>query len=121
MTNGSEWMPRIAIALAGSIVLAGCAGNGEGLDDNGQPISGGPIPLAPTFESLQQNVFTPICMECHIGANAPMSLRLDAANSYALLVNFPSMEVPALDRIEPGNPDASYLVQKIEGRAAFGG
>jgi hypothetical protein len=38
-----------------------------------------------------------------------------------MLVNVPSTEVPSLMRIEPGNPDESYLVQKIEGTASVGG
>jgi hypothetical protein len=40
--------------------------------------------------------------------------------SYLGLVNTPSLEVGSLDRVEPGNPNASYLVQKIEGTAAVG-
>jgi hypothetical protein len=38
-----------------------------------------------------------------------------------LLVNAPSTEVPALMRVAPGNPDASYLIQKLEGTAPVGG
>lgn len=56
-----------------------------------------------------------------MGAGAPTGLRLDAGNSYALLVNVPSTQVPALLRVKPGDPDNSYLVQKIDGRAAVGG
>ena len=37
-----------------------------------------------------------------------------------MLVNVPSTEVPSILRVEPGNPDDSYLVQKIEGTAAVG-
>jgi hypothetical protein len=36
------------------------------------------------------------------------------ANSYAALVNVASLQV-ALDRVEPGNPDDSYLIRKLEG------
>ena len=32
-----------------------------------------------------------------------------------------SAEVPGLLRVNPGNPDQSYLVQKIQGNAAVGG
>jgi hypothetical protein len=97
---------------------AGCAGNGEGLDQNGQPItpggggSGGPVTA--DLQSIQDNVFTPICSKCHIGASAPEGLQLDAAHSYNLLVGVPSAERPDLLRVNPGNPDASYMVQKIE-------
>ena len=100
-------------------LVACTAGNGEGLDQNGQPIPINP-PVASDFQEIQDTIFTPICTACHIGANAPQGMRLDAANSYAMIVGVPSNEVPALMRINPGNPDASYLVQKIQGNAAQG-
>jgi hypothetical protein len=84
------------------------------LDEN----SGGT--LQPTFQSIQDNVFTPVCTGCHAGASAPLGLRLDEGSSYALLVNTSSVEVPSLRRVQPGNPDASYLIQKLEGTAAVG-
>jgi len=99
------------------LVLAGCAGNGEGLDENGRPDAGGPPPLTADFDSIQQNVFTPICTNCHAGAAAPLGLRLEAGVSYAQLVGVPSVEAPEVLRVAPGDPDASYLVHKIEGRA----
>ena len=35
-------------------------------------------PLTANFDSLQANVFEPLCEHCHSGANAPAGLRLDA-------------------------------------------
>ena len=105
--------------------LAGCAGDGTGLDANGRPLDGdgggGSDTLQPTFQSIQEQVFTPICTACHAGAAAPLGLRLEEGASYALLVNAPSVEVPALLRVQPGDPDASYLIQKLEGTAEVGG
>lgn len=112
---------RRALLVAISGALLGCAGDGEGLDENGRPLDSGPLPLAPTFASIQQNVFTPTCTRCHAGASAPTGLRLDEASSYAMLVNVASVEVPSLRRVRPGDPDLSYLIQKLEGRAAVGG
>jgi hypothetical protein len=106
-----------------AILLAGCAGNGQGLDANGQPLqpgSSGSGPLTADFDSIQEHVFTPICTVCHIGAGAPHGLRLDAANSYNLLVGVPSDEVPSVLRVKPGDPSNSYLIQKLEGHAAVG-
>src|SRR5262249_27706531 len=77
--------------------------------------------LTPDLQSIQDHVFTPICTVCHSGATAPLGFRLDAASAYAMLVNAPSVEVPSLRRVSPGNPDASYLIQKLEGHAAVGG
>jgi hypothetical protein len=105
-----------------SFWLAGCAGNGAGLDDNGRPLTGtsGSTPLSSDFDSLQENIFTPICSVCHVGGSAPQGLRLDAANSFNLLVGIPSTEVPTLLRVKPGDPDNSYIIQKLEGHAAVG-
>lgn len=108
-------------ALCTTCALAACAGNGDGLDPNGRPLdedTGGT--LQPTFQSIQDNVFTPMCTGCHAGAGAPVGLRLNEGSSYALLVNASSGEVPTLLRVQPGNPDASYLIQKLEGTAAVG-
>jgi hypothetical protein len=105
--------------------LCACSGSGVGLDSNGQPLtsssSGGTVPLAATFEAIQDNVFTPICSVCHIGATAPEGLMLDAAHSYNLLVGVPSTEVPTILRVSPGDPTDSYIIQKLEGHAAVGG
>ena len=41
---------------------------------------------------------------------------LDSANnSFLDLVGVSSSELPSVLRVDPGNPDNSYLVQKIEG------
>ncbi|MEP7246200.1 MAG: Ig-like domain-containing protein [Gammaproteobacteria bacterium] len=112
--------PRL-IALFITAALTACgAGDGSGLDSNGRPINeGGGTPPAgqSDFQQIQNTIFTPICTACHIGAGAPQGLRLDAANSFALLVSTPSSESPGTLRVKPGDPGNSYLVQKIEGRA----
>jgi hypothetical protein len=106
-----SWAALLLIGCA-----AGCAGNGVGLDQNGQPIgAGGGGPITADFQSIQNNVFTPICSLCHIGAGAPEGLQLDAAHSYNLLVGVPSNEQPSLLRVKPGDPNNSYMVHKIEG------
>src|ERR1700760_649958 len=113
---------RSGIALC-AIIISACAGNGQGLDANGRPLAPGgdtTLPLSDDFESLQENIFTPICSVCHVGASAPQGLRLDAGNSYNLLVGVPSTEVPSILRVKPGDPDNSYIIQKLEGHAAVG-
>jgi hypothetical protein len=111
-----------AALLLLSAALAGCAGNGDGLDANGQPpgsggsgSGGGSGGISADFQSIQDNVFTPICTQCHIGTSAPEGLQLDSAHSYQLLVGVPSNEKPSLQRIKPGDPDNSYMLQKLEG------
>lgn len=103
--------------------LAGCeAGSGEGLGVGGRPLGeGGEVPLAATLEAIQVHVFDAACTVCHAGAAAPLGLRLDAANSFTNLVGVHSRQNGALFRVEPGDPDASYLVRKLEGTASEGG
>ena len=122
-------------AAAGLLIplLAACSGSGAGLDQNGNPLgsssggssssSGGSSSssgASADFQAIQDNVFTPICAQCHAGAGAPEGMQLSAGVSYGMIVNVPSQEQPSLLRIKPGDPDNSYLVQKIEGRAAVG-
>jgi hypothetical protein len=127
MLPASFYRHRCRILALGLLCgwLCACSGSGVGLDSNGQPLSssssGGPVPLAATFDAIQANVFTPICSVCHIGATAPEGLMLDAAHSYNLLVDHPSTEVPSILRVAPGDPTNSYIIQKLEGHAAVGG
>ena len=114
-------LPHALAACA--VLVAACAGDGVGLDQAGRPLPPGGAPsgaLTADFASIQEHVLTPICTVCHAGASAPEGLRLDAANSYALLVGVPSTEVPSILRAKPGDPDNSYLVQKLEGHASVG-
>lgn len=113
------WTTTLAV-----VGLCACAGNGEGLDAGGRPLSegsGDSATLSATFNSIQANVFSPVCTACHAGASAPLGLRLDEANSYSLLVGVPSTEVPSILRVKPGDPNNSYIIQKLEGHAAVGG
>jgi Bacterial Ig-like domain len=119
-SNGSRRLARVCRALTRCATLVACAvaaascGSGDGFS------GGSSGPLAPTFSSIQVNVFNPICITCHSGASAPHGLRLDGNNSYALLVGVPSDEEPSILRVKPNDPDGSYLVQKIQGTAASG-
>ena len=81
-----------------------------------------PPTFGPNFSEIQSNVFTPTCAVsgCHRGSGAPQGLLLDATNSYALLVNVASSEVPSILRVAPGKPNGSYLIQKLEGSASVG-
>jgi hypothetical protein len=121
-----------AALLAGvaAVAAGGCSGNGAGLNSNGQPIgsssgsgsgSGTTGPFTADFESIQENVFTPICSPCHSGANAPHGLMLDAAHSYNDLVGVPSVEVPTFDRVKAGDPDNSYIILKLENSPLISG
>lgn len=120
-----------------ALVIAGCnAGNGEGLDNNGQVIAPnqpdtpvepptGPPPddgsIRPTLASIQENVFTPICVQCHAGSNAPVGLRLDdLETSQNNLINIDSSNNPSFRRVLPLDADNSFLYLKISGAPIAG-
>jgi hypothetical protein len=103
---------RAGFAAIGTVVvLAGCSGGGSGMSTaSGSP----PGMLTADFNSIQANIFTPICSGCHSGADAAANLQLDAAHSYNDLVNVPSSEEPLVDRVKPGDPANSYLVIHLQ-------
>ena len=65
-------------------------------------------------------MFTPTCAGCHGGAAPSAGLNLEAASSYASLVGIASSQDGAQQLVNPGNPNASYLISKLEGTAATG-
>ncbi|RMF57487.1 MAG: hypothetical protein D6748_11040 [Calditrichaeota bacterium] len=77
--------------------------------------------FAPTLSNIQSFIFTPVCTECHSGAGAPRGLQLTEGNSYGLLVNVRADEKPEFFRVEPFNPDDSYLIKKVEGTPDISG
>jgi len=111
-----KFRDRFVLPVAAVLITACDGGNGDGGISMPPP-----VPDA-VFSDIQANVFTTTCATsgCHAGAGAPQGLLLDEANSYMLLVGVQSGEVPALLRVNPGDPDNSYLVQKLEGTAASG-
>jgi hypothetical protein len=80
--------------------------------------------MQPTLQSIQDSVFTPVCTGCHTGPQGnPLPAGLDLTSlsaSFMALVDVPSTQNGALDLVEPGDPDASYLIRKLEGTAAVG-
>lgn len=90
----------------------------------GDPTTGGassstgmPEPLEPTFTNVKEAVITPYC-SCHNaapldGLNGGLDLRLETA--YATIVDKPSIDLPAIKQIAPGDPDMSYFYMKITG------
>src|SRR5688572_2369330 len=80
-----------------------------------------PVVTAVDYVTDIQPIFSSRCIGCHNETGAPHGLILDAEHSYDLLVNVASEEVPSLERVKPGDPNKSYLVQKVEGTAAVGG
>lgn len=83
-----------------------------------------PSPPAATLTQLQSSVFSPRCSSCHNGQgnSLPGSMNLSSASAtFASLVGVPSVEQATVVRVAANNPDASYLVRKIEGAPSITG
>jgi hypothetical protein len=78
------------------------------------PPAGGP---AFTFTRIQAEIFTPTCAKagCHAASAASGGMVLEAGRAYGEIVNRPSTEQGTLRRIEPGDPERSYLIKKLRG------
>ncbi len=79
-------------------------------------------PSNDTLTAIQANVFNVSCAlsGCHTGSSPAAGMNLSEGNAFTNIVGVASTEVPSLQRIEPGNPDDSYLIQKVSGTAAVG-
>lgn len=76
-----------------------------------------PIPTQATLQQIQDTIFTPHCAigTCHDSGSATQNLDLSAGASYRQLVNVPSVDATALLRVDPGQPDDSFLLIKVQG------
>ncbi|MEE9271197.1 MAG: hypothetical protein V3V49_13165 [Candidatus Krumholzibacteria bacterium] len=101
---------RVSIPLLVAVAFAwGC--------EHAPPFEAAGGPTTATFASIQANIFSRSCAitQCHIGSSAPLGLDLSDGRAFGNLVKVRSAQVPALFRVDPGAPDSSYLVLKVEG------
>jgi hypothetical protein len=74
-----------------------------------------------SFKNNVQPFISASCIVCHQGSNPPGGLSLEPTVAYNELVNVPSTE-SNLILVEPGAPDKSYLISKLNGtQTAAGG
>ena len=106
------WLTLTLAYIAMTVTLACQQEQSPTEPGNGQTIT-------PTFSSIQDNIFTPKCVNagCHNPTPGPMSLQKGVA--YENLVNKPSAW--GMPRVEPGNADNSALYLKLIGDARVGG
>jgi hypothetical protein len=119
-------MQRILLALlfaTATIGLTAC-------DEKLSKIAGPTPSLEPTFSSIQHDIFEAPdatgrknCTACHssIGRTPSGGLTLDHDVAYDNIVRVASNRKAGAVRIVPGDPDNSYLVQKIEGAPGIAG
>jgi hypothetical protein len=112
----SRAVPAGVAALA-MLALVGAAGCGGAVRSPTEPAGGGVGAQAFTFTQIQAGIFTPSCAKsgCHASSAAAGGLVLEAGQSYGQIVGRPAQEQPQLDYVRPGNPEASYLLEKLRG------
>jgi hypothetical protein len=138
----------VQLLVAGLLAVClatGCEpGNGQGLDENGNPISlddggddgggggddgggggddggGGGTSGNPnaTLDWVQLNVFGGVCSLCHVGG-AFFGVNWNSEEETCKNVYKESGENDELYEIEPFNPDRSYVIWKVEGQGPNG-
>lgn len=119
-------MTRARQSLALAILVISTTGCDESLRE-----FAGPTPnLEPTFSSIQRDIFSApdasgraACTGCHtnVGRTPASGLNLADATAHSALVNRSSVAKAGAVLVVPGDPNNSYLVQKIEGAAGIVG
>lgn len=86
------------------------------------PIDSDPIDQTATLTRVQTEIFTPTCavLGCHDAFGNQGQLNLVRGASHAQLVGRPSVHVSSVNRVQPGQPDLSYLYRKILGTGITG-
>lgn len=76
-----------------------------------------------TFTDVQNRIFSASCAfsGCHAGSAPAQGMNLSQGMAYGEIVGVPSAQQPSLDRIEPGDADASYLYLKVTGAPTITG
>ena len=115
---------RIPLALLLIAALAGAA-----CDEPLRDITGPTPDLQPTFSSVNQDIFLSTdaagrtaCVACHTNVGRfPAGNLTMAGDAYAAMVNVRSTQRPDLLIVQPGDPENSYLIHKLEGRPGIVG
>jgi hypothetical protein len=103
-----------------AVFLMACGKLAELPTDPG--LGGEPIDPTATFTRVQNEIFTPSCaaLGCHDTLGQQSQQILTPGRAYGQIVNHPSIEMPQLMRIAPGDPANSYLYRKILGAGVTG-
>lgn len=98
-------MRKCMMLIGGLVGLAACGGDGTVQPPDDEV----------SFSQDVQAIFSLNCasLGCHVAPDPQQGQDLSAGNAYDNIVNVPSMELPTMVRIAPGNPNGSYLFHKI--------
>jgi hypothetical protein len=105
---------RVARALRLLALAALAPACGSDAPAAGSPAATGP-PIEPRLSVLNEEIFVPSCAlskSCHFGSAPKEGLDLSGA-IWSRIVNRPSAQLPERKLVVPGDPDASYLYEKV--------
>jgi hypothetical protein len=117
---------RIRLLVVGAFVCVA----GVACDENLSSLVGPTPNLEPTFSSIQAEIFEKTdgagrtaCTTCHTSTlrNPSGGMNLNHDVAYAQIVNAPTRSPVGKTRVIPGDPDNSYLIQKLECCAVING
>jgi len=109
---------KYLLILMGAALLAALVECSKSSNDPSSPT----VKTDPSFAGDIQPIFSASCAtssSCH-QAPGQQGLILSEGQSYDLLVNVNSAEVPALKRVRPARVDSSYVAMKLDGTQAVG-
>jgi len=111
-------------------ILVAAGATGSACDEKLSTLAGPTPNLAPTFSTIQRDIFESTdsagrqaCTLCHTstGRNPSGGMNLNHDVAYEQIVNAAVRGKPGAIRVVPGDPDNSYLIQKLEGAASIAG
>jgi len=114
------WVPALVCA---TLAWSGC-------DEKLSSVAGPTPSLEPTFASIQHDIFESTdsagrsaWINCHtaVGRTPAGGLNLTHDVAYSQIVNVVSPRKAGAMRIAPGDPNNSYLIQKLEGASGIVG
>jgi mono/diheme cytochrome c family protein len=109
------------LALVWLVVVIQTACGGSATAPTGlTPTSSASSGQSAGLSAIQTQIFTPKCVGCHGNVIKQAGLNLASGSSFSNLVNVKSTET-LLTLVIPSDPDGSYLLHKLEGRAGIAG
>ena len=104
-------MRRQLLIFGFAAAVAGCGGSHLPELADGQPAS---------YAGHVEPLVLERCLACHTAEEPKAGLVLEPGRGYGQMVGRPSVQVPALRLVVPGDPEASYLWHKLDGTATVG-
>ncbi len=106
IVNTGRWLRALAmsVGIASGPLVAG--GNEPAASDDTPPAVSLAFDLQPIFDTY--------CVQCHLLESAQGGLVIENGGAWANLVNVDSTQT-AMKRVNPGNPEGSYLSHKLRG------